>query len=166
MILLALWSGLPATSCLCADGSFKLFCAGHLVSGQGAPSVLLNANPSAQSNEAPRHCPACPSKESTSAASADQSLPCATVSSDFACCGKEQTPADGSPASCCRLIEPPDVTLTSVVLLPDFTPLGLPCMVEVVSAPRLAAAALARPYDVFETGPPVDRVIVHCSLLI
>jgi hypothetical protein len=64
------------------------------------------------------------------------------------------------------LVEITTGTLTAAVSLPDFTALGTPCLVDVVSVPRLAAAALARPYDVFETGPPVDRVIVHCSLLI
>ena len=165
MIPLALLAGLPTTSCFCADGGFKLFCGGHVAGAIAAGQNQTSPDGKASPSDAPGHCPACAAKDSAARASEAQPANCDLAASN-SCCGEDQLPISGSPTACCQLIESTTGTLTSVVALPDFTALGLANVVEIVSAPRLAAAALARSYDVFEIGPPVDRVIVHCSLLI
>jgi hypothetical protein len=170
MIPLALLAGLPTTSCFCADGGFKLFCGGHVAGAQTSASDSHVPSSNAQSGKVAQHCPACPAKDGAADDSAARASETQTANGDLAlsdsCCSTGQPPVSGSPTECCRLVESTTGTLTSVVPLPDLNALGFANVVEIVSAPRLVAAALARSFDVFEIGPPVDRVIVHCSLLI
>ena len=146
MIPLALWAGLPATGCFCADGSFKPFCTGHLAVTPGKNFADSNLAAARALRATQPRCPAC------AAAMEDPS-------DDFA-------PLGGSPTACCQLSESTTVTLTPVLSMPDFAKFGGTVVVPVVIMPRFSVAQFASSHDVSETGPPVDRVIVNCSLLI
>lgn len=144
MIPLAAWAGMPNTGCVCANGRLKLFC-----------QHVLGTKRSA-TNEADCASNCCPHE------AAEQDTDC--CGSGFCCHGDPSGTSGVSAKSCCNpIVSAPSVAPETV---------SVPC----VQAPAMLAVvqevgALVRPSFVldvaeFNTGPPLDRVIIFRSLLI
>jgi hypothetical protein len=143
MIPLAAWAGLPSTACVCSDGRLKLFC-GHPLKADSVDHHTGCAANCCGDNEVVKG------------------------SSESDCCGGGFCDHGGKSGvgskSCCNPI------LTAPSVAPQTA--SVPCD----QAPAIVAAveevgALVHPSfspDVaeFNTGPPLDRVIVFRSLLI
>jgi hypothetical protein len=140
MVLLAVFASLPATSCYCADGHLKLFCAGH------SAGTRLPADNAAKSS-----CCGCE----------HGSRPADNL--DDCCHGKNSSKPCGK---CCKEISK---SLTTIVASASTPALRLhlfavlPAEVVVPHAfLSLRNAQLGR----IESGPPVDLVITLRTLLI
>lgn len=150
MIPLAAWTGMPSTACVCSNGQLKLFC-GHRAAHDESDDVH------GQGDGCIANC------------CGHHGLADVDHSSD--CCGgglcahggPSDDPSAGSKA-CCNPV------LTAPSLAPQTT--SIPCdqvSTAVVAIEQLGA--LVGPSFIpvaveFNTGPPLDRVIVFRALLI
>ncbi|HVA49648.1 MAG TPA: hypothetical protein VNH11_25000 [Pirellulales bacterium] len=144
MIPLAAWAGMPSTACLCANGHVKLFCQ-HLPAKKHSA-----ANQTA--------CAASCCAHETADAEAD------CCGGGFCCHGGQSDHAGiGSKACCKPILSAPSVAPQIVSVPCD----QAPAVVAVVQQ----VGALVHPSFIvdaaeFDSGPPLDRVIVFRSLLI
>ena len=153
MIPLALWAGLPSTACVCANGQLKLVCR-HLAGGCGKNHATADHDSVCNSN-------CCGS--GTGRAEAD--------SDHVDCCGGGLCRHDaasggtgiGSKACCKPILTAPSVAPEIVSLSCDQAPAVIALAEEIgaIIQPSFAAEDVE-----FDTGPPLDRVIVFRSLLI
>jgi len=150
MIPLALFSGLPATGCVCANGQYKLFCAGAL--GRFAASSRgpgLAEEPSDSSV-----CPQCSGSTNDRLGEAKHSC-CTSAKGEGIPCGK-----------CCQLVKQNLATVSA-----EFAPPVTDAFVVAILPPALNLSLVVLPtiskhVEQIDTGPPVDRVIVLRCLLI
>lgn len=141
MIPLAAWAGMPSTGCVCANGHLKLFCQHSL--GAKQPTTL--------------GCTAgCGTHE------AEQDVDC--CGGGHCCHGADLAKSGIGAKSCCNpILSSPSVAPQTASIPADHAP------AIVATAPEIGT--LVHPsfiLDVaeFNTGPPLDRVIVFRSLLI
>lgn len=149
MIPLALWAGMPSTACVCANGHLKLFCQ-HLLGGKTHHETA--------DHEAGCNSSCC----GADLAEADAASDC--CGGGFCCHGAYSgKPGIGS-KTCCQPI------LTAPSAAPKMV--SVPCdQVQVMVTVVHEIGAIVHPSFVidaaeFDTGPPLDRVIVFRSLLI
>ena len=153
MIPLAAWAGMPSTACVCANGHVKLFCQ-HLSAKKHTPANQSGCASSCCAHE-------------TSAADTDH-----CVSEDSAdCCGSGFCGHGGksdrsgvSSTACCKPILTAPSVAPEIVSVPSDQAPALVTIVEQVGA--LVHPSFAPDVAEFDTGPPLDRVIVFRSLLI
>ncbi|HEV7225528.1 MAG TPA: hypothetical protein VGN42_22675 [Pirellulales bacterium] len=154
MIPLALWAGLPSTACVCANGRLKLVCR-HLAGGCGKSHATAD------------HDSVCNSM----CCASDAALAEADSDHDVDCCGGGLCRHDAAPGgtgigpkACCKpILTAPGIAPQTVSLSCDQTP-AIVAAVEEIGA--IVHPALAAETAEFDTGPPLDRVIVYRSLLI
>jgi hypothetical protein len=143
MIPLAGWAGMPNTACVCTNGRLKLFC-----------EHVLGAKPAPSRSGCAASC--CPQED------ADHEADC--CGGGFCCHGDNSAESGIGAKSCCNpIVGAPSVVSETVSIPCSQAPAVLAIVAEV--------GALARPTFLlhaaeFDTGPPVDRVIVFRSLLI
>jgi hypothetical protein len=140
MILLAFLGSFPATSCYCADGHLKLFCAGHYVDSQ-APAGKL---------------------ERSSCCQCGQDAELADGGSD--CCHGNNT---GKPCGkCCKEISKSLTTTVASVAMPALDSHVFAVLPAEVVVPHAFLSLRNAQLERIESGPPVDLVIVLRTLLI
>lgn len=152
MIPLAAWAGMPTTACVCANGHVKFFCQHALggASGKSDESCRTNCCASA-TGLADEHDADC-----------EHDGDC--CGGGFCCHGSQSAqPGVGSKACCKPILSSPSVA-PKTVSAPSDHAAALAVVVPEVGAlihPTYVAAVA-----VFDTGPPLDRVIVFRTLLI
>ena len=146
MMPLAAWAGMPSTGCVCANGHVKLFCQHSAANGH---------------NE--HH------STGESWCCADEHI--ADCGHDGDCCGtgdccrNPESAASGiTSKACCKPILTAPIVVPKVASIPlDQAPAVL---ADVQDVGVLVRQAFIADVPEFNTGPPVDRVIVFRSLLI
>lgn len=149
MIPLAAWAGMPSTACVCANGYMKLFC--------GCQGKALKTADRQQSDCQSACC-------SHNAAEADASHASDCCAGGTCCRGAPlRGPGIASKACCRAILTAPSMAPRATSAPNDQTPSVL-AIVEPADAvaPCWFVTAAAE----FDTGPPLDRVIVFRSLLI
>lgn len=133
MAPLALWSGLPFSACICADGHYELFCAAH--SRQASASAAC--------------CSCCPTAKS-----------CCKHST---CCASSEGGADRCASngnSCCtqvgRVTFVPPASAAAPIM--DCHALAIILPVADVTA-HMTVRTLASRIFALDTGPPLDLVV-------
>jgi hypothetical protein len=140
MILLAVFGSLPATSCYCADGHLKLFCAGHYASAQ-APAGKSEHSGCCQCGQ--------------NADSADSGGDCCHANKPGKPCGK-----------CCKEISKSLTTTVASVSMPALDSHVFAVLPTEVVVPHAFLSLRNAQLERIESGPPVDLVIVLRTLLI
>lgn len=140
MIPLAAWAGMPSTACVCSNGRVKLFCEYLLACKRPAPSACAS------------DC--CAQK------AANEDTDCCSGCSRG---GKSDTPGIASKSCCNPILTSPSASPRKISAPCDHFPAGVDTTEQV--------GALVRPTFIpvaieFNTGPPLDRVVVFRSLLI
>lgn len=155
MILLAVLAGAPSTGCFCASGQFKLLCA-HAQYGAGglhADHGIL-AHDCCAAHVADGECELCAAGVHS----------CGEHEGD--CCGHgDASPGDGVRSrSCCQ----PVLNALSMGSAPVSAPADdAPAAVaDGVEPPAVAHSSHTVDRVDFDTGPPLDRVVVFRHLLI
>jgi hypothetical protein len=146
MIPLAAWAGMPSTGCVCADGHLKLFCQ-HLLREKHA---------------AGDHGSACGSDCCEAVADQDHDADC--CGGGFCCHGRQsQRPGIGSKTCCDPILTAPSVAPELVTV-----PCGQAPVIVTVAQEIGAIVHASFAFDAaeFDTGPPLDRIIVFRSFLI
>jgi len=147
MILLAIFASLPATSCYCADGHLKLFCAGHY-----APSQAPNAPSQAPAGKS-EHSSCCKCEQSTG--SADSVSDCCHGNNHGKPCGK-----------CCQEVSKSLTTTVASVSMPALDSHVFAVLPAEVVVPHAFLSLRNAQLERIESGPPVDLVITLRTLLI
>lgn len=151
MIPLALWSGMPSTACVCANGHIKLFCQQLLGGAQShlAAGLLNGCKSTCCSHEA-------------QLAEAKQTSDC--CGGGFCCHGAPSAKAGLGSKGCCKPILTAPSVAPQIASVPCDQAPGLAAVVREIGA--IVHPAIAFEPAEFDTGPPLDRVIVFRSLLI
>jgi hypothetical protein len=145
LIPLALFSGLPATGCYCADGHYKFFCHNALAS-------VLSGEFSASSGNG--GCPHC-SNASSAGGTGDK----------HSCCRHHAGQRNGS-GKCCQLIARTLATVSADVAPPADSGLLVALMPPALDASLVVLPTFNNHAEQIDNGPPLDRVIVlHCLLI-
>lgn len=150
MMPLAVWAGMPSTGCVCANGHIKLFCqhsagssghARHDSSGSGT---------------------GCCASEDAVECDHDHGTDCCGTGD---CCHSAKSAASGiASKACCKPILTAPIVAPQMVSVPQDQAPAIVAAVQDVGA--LVRPAFVVEVDEFNTGPPLDRVIVFRSLLI
>lgn len=148
MIPLAVWAGMPSTACVCANGHVKLFCQ------QGSAAQHAASHHTACSSNCCGH----------DEAEADSDLDTDCCGGGFCCHGANAGKAGiSSKAYCKPVLTAPSVAPETVSVPLNQSP-AIAAVVEQVGA--LVRPSFTADVAEFNTGPPLDRVIVFRSLLI
>jgi hypothetical protein len=150
MIPLTFWGVLPGTGCICTSGQYKLFCTGALDRGR-CNGGQKTAPASQLAGCACQHC---------GGASATDS-----GEGQRACCQSSGS-RDSAPGTCCHLIARSPATVSSEVTPPIRDALVVALLPPALDLSLVALPTVSKHVDQIDTGPPVDRVIVLCCLLI
>jgi len=148
MIPLAAWAGMPSTACVCANGQMKLFC--------GHRAAVAKA---AVDDEPPCESACCGGLAET-----DSSQVSDCCGGGACCHGGKSNEAGIHGKACCRQISTaPGISPKATVEASDESAASF----AVVERLGMFARPLFRASAVeFDTGPPLDRVVVFRSLLI
>lgn len=157
MIPLAIWAGLPSTACVCANGQLKLVC--RHAAGVRDYSV---ANQSSADHDDGCHSSCCETHSDIAEVDLDHDADCCSSGSGChsAVSGKAGV---GSKACCKPVLTAPSVASKLASVSYDQAP-AVVALVEEIAAP--ACPSFTHDVAEFDTGPPLDRVIVFRSLLI
>jgi hypothetical protein len=152
MIPVAAWAGMPSTGCVCANGHIKFFC-----------QHLLKASAADESQESGCKSACCPEDSCPEeTALAEQTGDCC---GGGACChgAKSDKPGVRSAACCQPIVTAPSVA-PQIAGVPSDHAIAVATVTAEVGA--LVHPSLTLDVAEFDTGPPLDRVIVFRSLLI
>jgi hypothetical protein len=144
MMPLAIWAGMPSTACVCANGRLKLFC--QYVLGAKLPALAATG------------CTA----DCCNGVAADHDADCCGGSF----CGHggtSATTAIGAKSCCNPIVGAPIVAPRTVHVPCDQAP-AIVAVVQEIGP--LVHPSFFQDVAEFDTGPPLDRVIVFRSLLI
>ena len=151
MIPLALWAGMPSTACVCANGHLKLFCQHLLGSAKHQPAANHEAG-----------CNSSCCGEAADLAESDKDSDC--CGGGFCCHGAgSQKPGIGSKTCCQPILTAPSAAPKMVSVPCEQAPAAVTVVQEVGAIVHPSVIFDAAEFD---TGPPLDRVIVFRSLLI
>jgi hypothetical protein len=150
MLPLAAFSGMPATSCFCANGHLKLFCAGHY-----AASKAHSQNCGSPLAHQAKH-PSCCGQAHDAGADTDSVADCC------------QSRHGSSPpcGTCCKQIAK---VLTTTVASASMPAVDLQVFAVVPAEVVVSHAFLSlrnAQLERIDTGPPIDLVITLRTLLI
>ena len=150
MIPLAAWAGMPSRACVCANGHVKLFCA------HTSRAVTPHEDEHAAA------CGHCCGSANAAEADAEHDADC--CGSGFCCHGAKPGMAGIGAKACCKPI------LTAPSAAPKVVSVNCDQAPAVVAVAYVVGARVHSSFrmDVaeFDTGPPLDRIIVFRSLLI
>lgn len=156
MIPLAVWSGLPSTGCLCADGVQRLFCPNlHL----GVPRWAGTSPATISGGEGcclhPGQPVGRPPAECLVRSHAQQGY-----------CGRCGATRPAGSRPCCTPTFTAPATMPASAVLPLAAEQGMDLHTAALDVPHTYPAPVASKTVSLDTGPPVDLAITLCRLVI